>query len=155
MRIIIELDPNNQQDIKTMSQGYGEQQTNLIRVASPMDAGIANMSMPEITSIPGNDTSTGSVEMLSKTNGQSGIDAGSFNAGQSDSDSESIMTSHQNDLQMAVSSGSALNAGIAKITGAGIYAEIMAPLDTGADSFDRSKAMSAGEFMNNQDLPTE
>jgi len=155
MRIIIELDPNNQQDIKTISQGYGEQQANLIPMSSPMDAGTANIPMPEIIPTPVNNTSMENMEMLSKVNGQTGIDAGSFNAGQSDNDSESIMTSHQNDLQMAVSSGSALNAGIAKITGAGINSEIMGPLDSEADSFDRSKAMSAGEFMNDQGLPIE
>ena len=116
-----------------------------------MDTGIANIPMPEITRLPG---MTGNMEMLSKTNEQSDIDAGSFNAGPSDRDSESIMISYQNDLQMAVSSGSALNAGIAKITAAGINSE-MAPLDTEANSFDRSKTLSAGEFMNNQGLPTE
>jgi hypothetical protein len=109
MRIIIEIDSNNQPEIKKVSSE--EPATTLLTQSAPVDAGVANIPVQENMNLSGYQDSIDDMNIGSNTTNVKSIDAGAYNANRSDSDSTMGLSSHENDLAMAVSSGSALDAG--------------------------------------------
>ncbi|MBC7886263.1 MAG: hypothetical protein H7Z13_00120 [Ferruginibacter sp.] len=149
MRIIIEVDSNSQTEIKKIASPDTELQGNYLSAtsSSALDAGFANIPEPEIIHATENEISVTDMKMAS--NDEKAIDAGAFTATQSGDDSDMIISSsHQNELTMAVSSGSAVDAGIAKLPGEESGEVTFTLAETAASIFDRSNAISGGEFIN-------
>lgn len=155
MRIIIELDSGpGQPNIKTTADGGGEVQlTNAASGQAAIDAGFAKIPEPESiipvhnfsTSEGSSDAQTEAMDMIAKA-----VDGGTFNASESSSDSAMIATSYKNELAIAASSGAASDAGMAKLSEDFFSESAITPEDNGLQSFDRSKAISAGEFSSQQ-----
>lgn len=148
MRIIIEVDSNNQPEIKTQPAPFNEQQgaVSSSSATAAMDAGFAKISEPEMISFSENDMSTKNMDTSTQGNNAEAIDAGSFNGTQSDQDGNTILSSHQNNLAAALTSGSALDAGGPKLQ-VDDSGNTTISSETGQNIFDRNNAMSAGEFI--------
>jgi len=145
MRIIIEIDSNNQTEIKKVSNE--EPGTPLLTQSAPVDAGVANIPVQENINLSGSQDSIDDMNISSNATNVNSIDAGAYNASRSDSDSTMGLSPHENDLAMAVSSGSALDAGIPALAEPQ-WVETFSIAETSVGDFDRSNAMSAGEFKN-------
>ena len=148
MRIIIEVDSNNQTGITT-SQSGSEKQPDIIPTSltnTGINAGIAKISAPDFVSFAENETAASGIDAAMQDMKAGAIDAGAFNSNHVDEGGNTIMSSHQNYLAAAVSSGSAIDAGGAMVAADGT----LTSQATAWGASDRSNSLSAGEFSNTE-----
>ena len=152
MRIIIEVESTGQPEIKTSPASYDEQQRMYSsHASSALDAGFAKIPEPDMLVTGCDESNRAGMDMASQqSNTTTGIDGGSFNGSiQPDENGNMLLSAHKNDLATAVSSGSALDAGSPQIEGVGSGGTMASP-ENSMGVFDRSNALSGGEFVNTE-----
>ena len=142
MKITIEFDANSTPEIKNVALEDDKQQT-LSPSPQGIDAGSAHLY--ETQKAMSEEGSIAEMANIANSNKLNGINAGAYRPVESGTVSESP-SAHDNHLLQAGTTPQAIDAGAAKIYEADPHSNINQSTDTTINVFDRSKAISAGEF---------